>query len=42
MQGVGLKLLIFPPLPRREEDVWPGIWDNNKDCGGAEAREAFL
>lgn len=42
MQGVGLNLLIFPPLPQCEEDVQPSIWDKNKDCGGTEAREAFL
>lgn len=42
MQGVGLNLLIFPPLPQREEDVWPSFWDNNKACGGTQAREVFL
>lgn len=42
MQGVGLMLLIFPPLPRCEADVKPSIWDNNEDCGRTEAREAFL
>ncbi|TNN42842.1 hypothetical protein EYF80_046972 [Liparis tanakae] len=33
MRAVGFNRLIFPPLPRREEDVWPGLGDNNKDCG---------
>lgn len=44
MQPVGLKLLIFPPLPRSQADVEePSSWDiRGRWDGGTEARQVFL
>lgn len=35
-------LLLFLRVKRMFGHLWPSIWDNNKDCGGTQAREAFL
>lgn len=44
MQPVGLKLLIFPPLPRREADACRQAPGTSRDGGmvGTEARQVFL
>lgn len=42
MWRVGLKLLIFPPLPRREADVYSRAPGTSRDDGGTEARQVFL
>lgn len=42
MQRVGLNLLIFPPLPRREADVCSPAPGTSGDDGGTEARQVFL
>lgn len=41
MQRVGLNLLIFPPLPRREADVYSRAPGTSGDDGGTEARQVF-
>lgn len=42
MQRVGLNLLIFPPLPRREADVYSRAPGASGRDGGTEARQVFL